>query len=96
MARRRLASIGIDDKDHLIAEIAAWERNRNVDNAKINWMFTTKKAREKLRKAYPINESYPLCKGISGFWLSLKREQMDISFALPRPVCPFVSARPGP
>ena len=47
----------IDDKDKLIAEIAAWERQRNAEKAQINWMFTTEKAREKLRKAYPVKES---------------------------------------
>ncbi len=47
----------IDDKVKLVSEIAAWERKRNAANAKIKWMFTTEKAREKLRKAYPINES---------------------------------------
>jgi len=47
----------IDDKDQLVAEILAWERQRNAQKAKINWMFTTEKAREKLQKAYPINES---------------------------------------
>ena len=47
----------IDNKDQLVAEIAAWEKQRNDDKAQINWMFTTEKAREKLRKAYPIKES---------------------------------------
>jgi len=47
----------IDDKERLIAEIAAWEHQRNAEAARINWMFTTDKAREKLRKAYPVNES---------------------------------------
>jgi transposase len=47
----------IDDKDKLIAEIVAWERQRNAEKARINWMFTTDKAREKLRKAYPVKES---------------------------------------
>jgi transposase len=47
----------IDDKDLLIREIEAWERRRNAESARINWMFTTDKAREKLRKAYPVNES---------------------------------------
>ena len=50
----------IDDKDTLIAEIAAWEVRRNDAKAKIKWMFTTQKAREKLRKAYPVKESKPL------------------------------------
>ena len=47
----------IDDKDQLVAEISAWERQRNADKAQINWMFTTDKARQKLRKAYPVKES---------------------------------------
>lgn len=47
----------IDDKAQIIAEIAAWEQQRNAERAQINWMFTTEKAREKLRKAYPVKES---------------------------------------
>ena len=47
----------IDDKETIVAEVAAWEKQRNAENAKINWMFTTEKAREKLRKAYPVKES---------------------------------------
>ena len=47
----------IDDKQRLIDEIDAWERQRNAEGARIKWMFTTDKAREKLRKAYPVNES---------------------------------------
>jgi len=47
----------IDNKETIIAEVAAWERRRNAEAAQINWMFTTEKAREKLRKAYPVKES---------------------------------------
>jgi transposase len=47
----------IEDKDKLVAEVATWQRQRNDEAAKINWMFTTEKAREKLRKAYPVKES---------------------------------------
>jgi hypothetical protein len=47
----------IDDKQRLVSEIAAWERRRNADRARIKWMFTTEKAREKLRRAYPVKES---------------------------------------
>ena len=46
-----------DNKNQLVTEIAAWEKQRNADKAQINWMFTTEKAREKLRKAYPVKES---------------------------------------
>jgi hypothetical protein len=47
----------IDNKDQLVAEISAWEKKRNIDKARVNWMFTTPKAREKLSKAYPVKES---------------------------------------
>jgi len=45
---RRIAS-----KQKLVAEIAAWERQRNASRARIKWMFTTDKAREKMGRAYP-------------------------------------------
>ena len=47
----------IDDKHKLISELAAWERQRNDAQARINWMFTTEKARQKLARAYSINDS---------------------------------------
>ncbi len=47
----------IDDKQIIVAEVAAWEKQRNAEGARIQWMFTTDKAREKLRKAYPVKES---------------------------------------
>jgi len=49
----------ISTRDQLIAEIAAWEKQRNAAGAKIQWMFTTERARAKLARAYPAvpNES---------------------------------------
>src|SRR5712692_6501742 len=47
----------IDDKETILAEVAAWQQRRNAEGAQIKWMFTTEKAREKLRKAYPVKES---------------------------------------
>jgi hypothetical protein len=44
----------IDDPDWLRREIDAWERQRNAADARINWMFTTDKARAKMRRAYPV------------------------------------------
>jgi transposase len=44
----------IDNNDRLVSEIAAWERQRNKSRARINWMFTAEKAREKMARAYPI------------------------------------------
>lgn len=43
----------IGDRQQLISEIAAWERQRNAARARIKWMFTTEKARAKMGRAYP-------------------------------------------
>jgi transposase len=43
----------IESQQHLISEIAAWERQRNTSRARIKWMFTTEKARAKMARAYP-------------------------------------------
>ena len=57
----------IGDRETLVAEIAAWERQRNAVGARITWMFTTQKARNKLARAYPdtTKESKSLCTGTS-------------------------------
>ncbi|MSP90149.1 MAG: IS630 family transposase, partial [Alphaproteobacteria bacterium] len=43
----------IGERARLVAEIAAWERQRNADGARIKWMFTTERARDKMVRAYP-------------------------------------------
>ena len=43
----------IDSHAKLVAETAAWERRRNAERARINWMFKTEKARSKLSRTYP-------------------------------------------
>jgi hypothetical protein len=43
----------IPDKATLINEIAAWERRRYAEKARIKWMFTVDRAREKLGRLYP-------------------------------------------
>jgi transposase len=43
----------IETHEQLVREIAAWERQRNSSGARINWMFTTQKARAKMGRAYP-------------------------------------------
>src|SRR5438477_4764372 len=43
----------IDCYGRLIAEVAAWEKRRNAERARIKWMFTTEKARAKMGRAYP-------------------------------------------
>ncbi len=43
----------IDNRKDMETEIAAWQRQRNANGARINWMFSTEKARTKLARAYP-------------------------------------------
>ncbi len=43
----------IPNKPTLTREVAAWEAQRNADQAKVNWRFTTADARIKLKGLYP-------------------------------------------
>src|SRR5579862_9190120 len=43
----------IESYDCLVVEINAWQRERNQSGARINWMFSTDKARSKMARAYP-------------------------------------------
>jgi transposase len=43
----------IGERDQLVAEIAAWEQQRNAAGARVKWMFTTERARAKMARAYP-------------------------------------------
>ena len=43
----------INSYTRLVAETAAWEKRRNAERTRINWMFTTEKARAKMGRAYP-------------------------------------------
>jgi transposase len=43
----------IPDTETVASEVAAWKRHRNTQNAAINWQFTTKDARIKLKRLYP-------------------------------------------
>lgn len=47
----------IDNISVIRSEVSAWERHRNNLHAKINWQFTTEKARIKLRRLYPTLEA---------------------------------------
>ena len=46
----------IPDRTALARELAAWERDRNLNTCSIRWQFTTATARTKLRKLYPSFE----------------------------------------
>jgi transposase len=43
----------IGDRETLAAEVAAWQQRRNASGARIRWMFTTERARDKLARVYP-------------------------------------------
>jgi hypothetical protein len=45
---RRIPQIAV-----VAAEVEAWQNHRNTQNATINWQFTSKDARVKLRRLYP-------------------------------------------
>ena len=48
----------IPDKQTLIGEVAAWEKDRNKRHTKADWQFTTADARIKLKRLYPRFESF--------------------------------------
>ena len=47
----------IDCKEKMTVEIAAWEQDRNRQETKIDWQFTTADARIKLKRLYPSIQS---------------------------------------
>ena len=47
----------IGERDRLVSEIGAWERGRNASGARVKWMFNTQRAREKLRRSYPVTSN---------------------------------------
>lgn len=52
-AVRKLKRSPDPDKPTLIAEVAQWEQRRNRERARIEWLFTIERAREKLGRVYP-------------------------------------------
>lgn len=44
----------IPDKETIIKEITAWNKERNERNSVVDWQFTTQDARVKLKRLYPI------------------------------------------
>ncbi len=53
---RQCLSRRIDNMEQLKDEVAAWQVIRNTAEAKVNWRFTTKDARIKLKRLYPSIE----------------------------------------
>ena len=46
----------LDSQARIAVEVAAWEKKRNLAQARIHWTFTLAAARRKLRKLYPSIE----------------------------------------
>ena len=47
----------IDNISDVKKEALAWQKARNTKNAKVNWQFTAKDARIKLKRLYPTLDS---------------------------------------
>jgi hypothetical protein len=47
----------IDNISEVKKEVLAWQKARKTKNAKVNWQFTTKDARIKLKRFYPTLDS---------------------------------------
>ena len=43
----------IGERERLVSEIEAWQRDRNASGARVKWKFTTQKARKKMARVYP-------------------------------------------
>jgi hypothetical protein len=46
----------IESRERMATEVAAWEKRRNEQKARIHWTFTVAAARQKMRKCYPSIE----------------------------------------
>jgi hypothetical protein len=46
----------VGSREELENQIAVYQTNRNTKQTKINWQFTTKDARVKLKRLYPLIE----------------------------------------
>jgi hypothetical protein len=51
---RQALSKPLPDMNSFKKQIKSWTKRRNKERAKVNWQFTTKDARVKLKKLYPI------------------------------------------
>ncbi len=52
----------LPDRATLTAEVAAWERDRNTTQCRVDWQCTTTEARVKLKRLYPVLQ--PVSSGV--------------------------------
>lgn len=51
---RQCLSRRIPDQESLKKEVTAWNKNRNNQMGKVDWQFTTRESRIKLKRLYPV------------------------------------------
>ena len=51
---RQCLSRRIPDQKTLKKEVAAWNKDRNNQMGKVDWQFTTRESRIKLKRLYPV------------------------------------------
>ena len=51
--QRQCLNRRMPDRETLVEEIAAWEKQRNEQQAKIDWRFSLEDARKKMKRLYP-------------------------------------------
>ena len=56
-ARHAVPDRRIDNMETVRSEVAAWQARRDNLQAKVNWQFTAKDARVKLKRLYPTTTS---------------------------------------
>ncbi len=66
----------IADKNTFIHEIAEWNKNRDAEQATIDWQFTTEDARIKLKRLYPVLQltGQIQCNVVLGYCLFCKKK----------------------
>src|ERR1700722_7504610 len=70
----------IREREHLVREIAAWQQQRNAAGARVDWMFTTERARTKLAAHIPNpSKSHNHCAEALARHAGLTRGSVDAS-----------------
>lgn len=56
--KRQCLDRRIADKEKMIEDITSWIAERNAEQHKVNWQFTSSEARIKLKRLYPVIETH--------------------------------------
>ncbi len=55
---RQVLGQRMETREHIQAEVAAWQERRNRKQTCIKWQFTNEQARIKLKRLYPSIEDW--------------------------------------